>query len=194
MNKSTPINQLPSFVNDQQRQIVTNAQQAIGSINLPQNTQNQPELGDDDVEIQEALNDVNAQLHPQPQPQPIMRQMMPEQHEYPTMPNIPIENHDDIMYMQGRYQHPQMLTPPAPAPAPALSKKDWFSASDLITRFSDDLKLAAIIAAAVAVVHFIPFDSIIGKYFALEKVPYHDVILRAVFAAVIVLVIKNVIA
>lgn len=204
MNKSTPLNQLPNnpmmqntFVNDQQRQIVTNAQQAIGNINMPQNTQVQPDFGDDDAEIQEALNDVNAQLQPQPPPQrmqtppPQMMQMPQEYNQevlpHQMIPNIPIENQSDLMFMQGAraMAHPQQMLAPAP------QKKDWFNMSDFFERFADDVKLAVIIAIVVAAVHFIPFSSLIGKYIAVEKIPYHDIILRAVFAAVVIVAVKN---
>lgn len=213
MNKSTPLNQLPnnmmmqnSFVNDQQRHIVTGAQQAIGNQNIPQNTQLQPEIGDDDAEIQEALNDVNAQLQQnfqkqqqsqtRQQIQPIhMMQEPAEYHNQQSFPNIPIENQEDIMFMQGaRYpmQPPmmqqQMMQPPVNTP-----NKDTSFMSEFFTRFADDVKLAVLIAAVVALVYFIPFDSIIGKYFAIEKIPYHDVLLKALFAALIVVTLKNLI-
>jgi hypothetical protein len=75
MNKSTPISQLPSamqaqntFVNDQQKQMIQNAQQAIQNINLPQNTQIQQDIvNDDDATIQEVLNHINSSQHQQQQ-------------------------------------------------------------------------------------------------------------------------------
>ena len=204
MNKSTPLNQLPnnpmlqnSFVNEPQRQIVTNAQQAVGNMNMPQNTQMLPDGGDDDAEIQEALNDVNAQLMQQQQPQRPPQMMGAATHvqeseymaqqppQYMPMPNIPIENQAEMMFMQGAGPSRYIHAPSPVAPAPS------FTISDIMTRFADDVKLAVTIATVVAAVHFIPFDSIIGKYFAIENIPYHDIILRAVFAAIIVIVVKN---
>ena len=66
MNKSTPLSQLPStpsqgnFVNDQQRQMITQAQQAIQTSTFPQNTQISSDIvNDDDPTIQEVLNQFN---------------------------------------------------------------------------------------------------------------------------------------
>lgn len=208
MNKSTPINHLPgnqmmqnTFINEPQRQMVTNAQQAVGNITPPQNTQN--DAGDDDAEIQEALNDVNAQLHqqkpqmqmapPQPSPQD-MAELMGNPY---AVPNIPIENHADIAFLQGARYTPQMhMQPPAPMmlPSPPAPTKDWGGISTVINKFAAEIKLALIVASVVAVVHFVPFTSIVEKYIAIDKIPYHDIILRALFAAVAVVTIKNLVS
>lgn len=201
MSKSTPINQLPgqamppqgNFINDSQRQMVSGAQAAIGAIGMPQNTQlGGAEFGDDDAEIQEALNDVNAQIS---SPGPQMN----------SIPNIPIENPSDLMFMQGaQYQMPSpqqqqapppvaMQAPPAMAmPAPAASvKPGQMSFNDYLTRFGDDLKLAGVIFLAIIAVHFVPFESLIGKYIALDKIPYHDILIRAFVVAALVVTVKQ---
>lgn len=202
MNKSTPINQLPSsihnqaaFINESQRQIVTNAQNAVGNMNMPQNTQNNIDA-DDDAEIQDALNDVNAQLGLQasvssPPPPP----SLPKPPVYsPNIPSIPVENPSDVMFLQGaQYTMPPMqhasYSPQAPSPVPPMTLPT-VSYMDYVVRFSNELKLALLVLLAVFAVHFIPFDSMIGKYFAIDKIPYHDILVKAFFTAVIVVTIK----
>ena len=225
MNKSTPLNQLPNnpmmqtaFVNEQQRQMVTNAQQAVGSIQMPQNSQMQPDITDDDAEIQEALNDVHAQLQqPPPRPPSMMApatyitqpQQPPQQQEYfyqqqpqqppqyypaqQQLPNIPIENQADLMFMQGMNAPP----PPqavAPPPAVPVSKQTSNMLMDIVTRFADDVKLAAIVAVVVFAVRFIPISAVLGKYIALDRIPYSNIILQAVIAATFVVLLKNIIS
>lgn len=219
MNKSTPINQLPggfqqgSFINESQRQIVQNAQNAIGNISMPQNTQQQLDvIQDDDAEIQEALNDVNLQINGNAPPpthmqyqhqspdhiEPMMPQMpsqmsqMPQMSQMsqphmqmqhmPQLPNVPIENAQDIMYMK---QMPVMPQYPTQATEPTTGIKQ------ILFRFADDLKLAGVVFLTVFAVHYIPIESYVGKYFAIEKIPYHDTLLRAAVAALIVVLIKN---
>jgi hypothetical protein len=57
--------------------------------------------------------------------------------------------------------------------------------------FSDDLKLMAVIFFVVFAVHFMPLEAIIGKYIAIDKIPYHDKILNALAIAVLVIIVKN---
>jgi hypothetical protein len=212
MNKSTPLNQLPSgplgqntFVNDQQRQIVTNAQAAINTMQMPQNTQQTFDVGnDEEAEIQEALNDVNAQLHRQPTPQMQMPPPpMPVQHQQQMqqsmngyvqqMPNIPIENQADLMFMQngGQAPPPSMHMPMPPVPKFDISEPQ--TVKQIIIRFADDLKLGAAIIGVIFALHFVPIESIVGKYFAIEKIPHHQILIRAVLAAAIIIIIKNVV-
>lgn len=216
MNKSTPLNQLPqgplgqnAFVNDQQRQIVANAQTAINNMQMPQNTQQSFDVGnDEEAEIQDALNDVNAQLSrqmpqqmapqmqmPPPPMQPQM-QMPPQMQQMPpqfNMPNIPIENQNDMMFSQ----HPMVMPPPlslAPSPAAPHNSFDFGEPQGLkqiVMRFADDLKLGAIIFGVIFALHFVPIEAVIGKYFAIEKIPHHQVLIRAVLAASIAIVLKN---
>lgn len=210
MNKSTPLNQLPAgpigqnaFVNEQQRQIVTNAQAAINTLQMPQNTQQTYDVGnDEEAEIQEALNDVNVQLHRQnmPPPPPVMPQMHPQmqmqqmpspQMHMQGMPNIPIENQSDMMFMHNMMPSPAMQQPaangmPFDFGEPAGIKQ-------IIVRFADDLKLGLAIFAVIFALHFVPIETIVGKYFAIEKIPHHQILIRAVLAAIVVIIVKNII-
>ena len=68
MNKSTPLSQLPSqnsggsFINDQQKQMFSQAQAAIQSSTFPQNTslENNVTNTDEDPMVQELLNHFNT--------------------------------------------------------------------------------------------------------------------------------------
>lgn len=230
MNKSTPINQLPinpmmqnSFVNEPQRQMVTNAQQAIGNHNMPQNTQVANDI-DDDIEIKEALNDVNMQLQmqapPPPQipstPQMSQHQMQEMAKMQNMMPNVPVENPEDVLFMQGAQYHDDMnnnhermmaaqyapsyaMGPQGPHPslspsmAPPPMPVQYFTLMDYVMRFADDLKLAVIVLGVVIAVHFVPFHTFIGKYISLNNIPYHDILIRGLVAAVVIVLLKNLI-
>lgn len=94
MSKSTPLTQLPAtqqphqFVNEQQKHMVTQAQQATQSFALPQNTQSSNDVHvDDDATIQEVLNELNIKSMdnvpstPQPQQQMPIRQQEQQQQQ-----------------------------------------------------------------------------------------------------------------
>lgn len=146
---------------------------------------------DDDAEIQEALNDVAAQLaSPSPNPPP----KLPSNEEIMFMqaanriPQVPLQQPPP--HMQGYYL-PPAAAPPAPAPPPLPQAPDFFTSIRNLVYFSEDLKLMAVVFFVVFAVHFIPLESIVGKYIAIEKIPYHDKLLRAIVIAVLVVVVKN---
>jgi len=141
---------------------------------------------DDDAEIQEALNDVAAQLaSTSQQPHPPQKQ----------------PSNEEIMFMQAANRIPQVppqqpyyqMVPNAPAPAlaPSPPAPDFFTSIRNLVYFSEDLKLMAVVFFVVFAVHFIPLESIVGKYIAIERIPYHDKLLRAIVIAVLVVVVKN---
>lgn len=79
----------------------------------------------------------------------------------------------------------------APSPPPLPQAPDFFSSIRNLVYFSEDLKLMAVVFFVVFAVHFIPLESIVGKYIAIERIPYHDKLLRAIVIAVLVVVVKN---
>jgi hypothetical protein len=144
---------------------------------------------DDDAEIQEALNDVAAQLASTSQPLPPQKQPSNEEIMFMQAANrIP-----QVPMQQPYYQMVQNSAPaPVLAPTPPLPQApDFFTSIRNLVYFSEDLKLMAVVFFVVFAVHFIPLESIVGKYIAIERIPYHDKLLRAIVIAVLVVVVKN---
>lgn len=200
MNKSTPINQLPiagqqnMFVNDQQRNMVTQAQQAIGNSTLPQNTQLPSEvINEDDAAIQDMLNNLSqqdAQPSQYMQPSVQMPQIQSPQEELMRLAaanNLNINQLNQLMsgYGPGGYAPPasHFVQPPAQGYAKHLS--------GLKHVFSNELKLAGLVFFVVLIVQFVPFHRYIGRYVAIDKIPYNEVVLRAIIATLVVVVFKK---
>lgn len=204
MNKSTPIAQLPNniptqnqnFVNEQQRQYITQAQQAIGNSPMPQNTQLSADVvNDDDIVVQDILNQIHASSgteqgniqNPESSMNHLNHQMMMQHIASQNMPqNLPpgFGQGQQPMYPMsqlGAYGNPYEI-------ATSSGSLDYKS---YIVHFADDIKLATIVFLITIVVHFIPADKFIGRYFAIDNVPYNDIILRAILAALFVILIKK---
>ena len=190
MNKSTPISQLPSamqaqntFVNDQQKQMIQNAQQAIQNINLPQNTQIQQDIvNDDDATIQEVLNHINSSQQQQQQ----VHHVPPP----PTTHSIPDTNYqmDQQMMIQNLMNQNMMNQ----MQQPSLSHQVGMSNIDMFFHmFADDIKIALLILTLFILVNFIPVGSILGRYIAVDKIPYHDIILKGLLCAVMFILTKK---
>lgn len=195
MNKSTPLSQLPnaaqqqtSFVNDQQKQMVTNAQAAVQNINMPQNTQIPPEIiNDDDATIQEVLNQINSQKGGNN-----------------NLPPPSMQHHMEMMTQQAPPQmmDMSMMMPPSSAyqptyypPQPQMIPSSTGSSIELFLQFfADDIKLATLIFAVFVGVHFLPIGSMLSRYVAIDKIPYHDLLLKGIVATVIVIVVKKMIS
>lgn len=195
MSKSTPINQLPSqmgpqntFVNDQQRQMITQAQQAIGNSQMPQNTTLPNDiLNEDDSVIQDMLNNLNANQQQQ--------QDLQHQEEFLRMAALNHMNINQVMQQpQQQYMPPpsqQYFMPPmtpAAAPTQQLNMQQKF-----MSLMTSEFKLAGLVFAVVIIVQFVPFHRYLSKYIAIEKIPYHDIILRGILAALAVIIAKKLI-
>jgi hypothetical protein len=198
MNKSTPLSQLPStpsqgnFVNDQQRQMITQAQQAIQTSTFPQNTQISADIiNDDDPTIQEVLNQFNS-----PSPQPSL----------PENPNINYLQQQQVMaQMQQQQQQQQQLyaqmqqQQQIDSILPQLQSQmvsptlNNVIIKGYLTNLTDDIKLVALVFIIYIVVNFIPIESIISRYFSIDKIPYHQIILRALLAALLFMFLKKII-
>ena len=50
--------------------------------------------------------------------------------------------------------------------------------------FAPDVKLALMVFALVVCAHNVPLDAFLARYFAVERIPYHNVMLTAAFVAV----------
>lgn len=219
MNKSTPLSQLPStlqgtnpnqntFVTDQQKQIITQQQQAINSISMPQNTQlPQDIINDDDATIQEVLNHISSQSQGQSQSQ-MQGQSQPLQGQFQgniqqSQANIGLPHqgsgmlssndigfgtagYDNMLLQNMLNQMPSQQLPHVNTNAVHSSTIDMF-----MNVFADDIKLALLVLVMVIVVNFVPITTLLGRYIAIEKIPYHDILLKAILVAVLVVMLKR---
>lgn len=189
MNKSTPISQLPSqssatqtaFINDQQRQMITQAQNAISNSTLPMNTQiSNDVIQEDDAAIQDMLNNLSPQ-HESPAP---MQPQFPPQTTQEELLRIAAMNNLNVhqlnTLMSGYGPSTQTSEPPPSRYAQQIS-----------SILNSEIKIAGIVFFAVIAVHFLPISRVVGRYVALEKIPYHDVLLRAILASLAVVVVSS---
>lgn len=202
MNKSTPIAQLPtmnqqgSFINDQQRQMITNAQAAIQQSTMPQNTQLSSDIiNDDDPAIQEVLSQFNGggggggQLSAK---QEQMQNMSMVQQNHMQQQQMLAQLQAQQNYMENMAQMNQ-LVPPQPQIVPGSSAISTEVLKNYMVDISDDLTLTGLVLGLFVVVHFIPIENIITRYISLDKIPYHNIIIKAVFAAILFFFIKKLI-
>lgn len=218
MTKSTPLNQLPSmntqhsFVNDQQRQMVLQAQHAVNALPMPQNTQIQLDSNnEDDVTIQEVLNQIHSGNNstneenimnsmmgntetPTPQskqpmmtpqimaPQITQQMIPPPMVQAPPQPQY--EPYSQMQFMGQLPPQPQSIIDP-------LANDSDGSFTSFVGAIAEDIKFAAFIFVLFIVVHFIPIDKFLMKYFALDKIPYYDIILKALLAFVAVILFRK---
>lgn len=198
MNKSTPLNRLPTtipqpamggfgsdapaFVNDEQKHMVTQAQQAVQDFPLPQNTsidaskelENQPSDNETDETIQEVLNGLNqpyndADDHQQQEPQ---EEEEEEGYDQEEGIDYPYEQRQDTLEQpveNNETPHPKMMT-------------------SLIGMFIKDVKLIVIACLAFLFAQFVPIEQIISIYPIFEKFPYSNFILRSLLSSILVYV------
>jgi len=218
--KSTPINQLPmsngqnTFVNEQQRHMVLQAQNAINNMSLPQNTQISSDVvNEDDTTIQDVLNQINGgssgndvnensnmmnmqmnTMHqPSMPPQVMTPQMTPQMMSQPVIQKPPQPSYEQYMGMNGYMGQ----YPPQPQQFLNVSTHNVHdmendgSIMSFITNIADDVKLAAFVFVLFIVVNFIPADKHLSKYFAIDKIPYYDIIIKAIIAFIAVIVLKK---
>jgi hypothetical protein len=209
MNRSTPINNLQqgSFVNDQQRQIVMQAQQAITNMQLPQNTQltpvSQPNFdisNEDDAAIQEVLNQIQGTTssHANNGDQTSNTQVhTPQMTSIPTMPSQPIPYQNSIQNQQSDQNIPYLgQFPPQPQQYmdPSMFSNrlaEQNSMLNSITAVAQDVKLATFVFILFIIVQLVPADKFLIRYIAIDKIPYYHVIVKALIAFVAVIVFKK---
>jgi len=166
MSKSTPLNQLqappPSFVNDQQKHIVTQAQAAIQTFQNPQDSND-----DNNDQVQEVLQSISETFQMPAMPPP---QMPMPNFQLPPMPQQFIDNY-------------------APSNLYEIDTKISEDNNEMLLSkflvFDNDVKLAAVCAAVFVIVTFIPLEKLIFKYISLDRVPYSGIIMKALAAAVV---------
>lgn len=199
MSKSTPLNQLPSqpmiptaqtnqqqFLNEQQKQMVTQAQQAAQAFTLPQNTQMSTDIiTDDDATIQEVLNELNASSQPPqmiPSGMPVIEQI--------TIPQMTMNSTHDITQMQqinGMHQNADSAQPQMQEDrADNIEKSEQGVFQKLFNHFLKDVKLILILVLSYVFVTFVPVQNFISMYFmSIERIPYSSVVIRAILSSVI---------
>lgn len=209
MNRSTPINNLApnTFVNDQQRQIVMQAQQAINNMQLPQNTQLNQQNGqnfetqnEDDAAIQEVLNQIQAststptEQHVAPQQQLSIPALPPQPTHF--VQNAPDASNPPTMQYLGQYP-PQPLTPQQYFDNNAFaqtSTNEQNSMLSSITAVAQDVKLATFVFVVFIVLHFVPVDRFLLRYISMDKIYYYNIVTRALLAFVAVIIFKKFLA
>lgn len=215
MNKSTPISQLPAsmqtgngnFINEQQKQMITQAQQAISTMSMPQSSHNLDIASEDDATIQEVLNQINRPSSPQPQvsipppqepvmhsppPQVFMPQQVPFQQYAPPPPQIDLQSLYGLLQQQNQTSAIQDMstTPPGNVSNVASVTSNVFE--QFINVFGEDIKLGLIIIVAYTVIQFAPVTKLLSKYVAIEKIPHHTIIINSLIMALIVILTKRV--
>jgi hypothetical protein len=205
MNKSTPISQLSGgnttaniFMTNQQAAVMPQNTQNNTQINTQNNMQNNDMLAEDESTIQEVLNSINASQNMQTQQQqaPLQQQQTMQQQAAA------------LLAAQSQFQ--QHVVPPVQTmmdPIDALMMQNIAnsniannsfgmphsssSVEMFVQLFADDIKFAFVVGVVFIAVNFVPITSFLGNYVNIEKIPYHDVILKAVLAAVVVIAIKK---
>ena len=197
MNKSTPLSQLPnasqnSFVNEQQKLMITQAQQAIQNSTFPQNTQlSQDITNDDDPTIQEVLNQFNnnnnneqVQLLAQAQAQ-AQAQLQAQAQMVQLQSQAAHEQANQIYsQMQAQAQAQNNIIPQIIPPSSTIL-------GSYITNFTNDIKIIIAIFVLYIVIEFLPIETVLGKYIAIDKIPYHKILLRAILFAGLFILLKN---
>jgi hypothetical protein len=200
MNKSTPISQLSGgntpanmFITEQQKNMVANQQAAVGTMSLPQNTHGNDMLAEDESTIQEVLNSINASQTMQPPSNQLPPQQQP-QYQPATQNTIPqsqatMDQIDALMMQNMNMMHSNNFGMPS---VPIANFQNSSSSVEMfVSLFADDIKLAVMVGVVFIAVNFVPITSFLGKYVNIEKIPYHDIILKSVLAAVVVVAIKK---
>lgn len=205
MNKSTPISQLPmtapgngNFVSEQQKQMVAQAQQAISSMSLPQSSHNVEVAAEDDLTIQEVLNQINNTSAPPqyippeqptvqpPSPQPTYTQQYIQQVPFQTVssPSVDLQSIYNLLQQQNQ---PQAM--PVAENVTSVSGNVF---EQFINMFADDIKLGVIIMATYAIVQFAPISKVLGNYIAIEKIPYHSIVINSILIALVVIFTRRI--
>lgn len=213
--RSTPINQIipqqngqsTNFINDQQRQIVMNAQNAINTMQMPQNTQQPLDVSslDDDQTIQDVLNQIHtengassqSEAHaklPVMPPQLLTSHVTPQMIPTPVVQATPQVSPSQLDFNQMTNQFSNSLAQPQPMYIDPLQNHDESSIFSLVSSLAEDLKIAGLIFLLFVIVHFVPVDKLFMKYFALDRIPYYDIILKALVAFIVVILFRKVFA
>lgn len=189
--QSTPPLAQQHFVNDQQRNIVTNAQQASQSFTLPQNTQQSNDImNEDTATIQDALEALNNDSSAKGQPVNTNYQIQPSQQEIDdyiacmqSAQPPPIAYNPDIstIMMNTHQQIPN-----------SIGEVDMKSKliNDILS-WNDELKVALFGTAIFVLVYAFPIEKYIYKYISLDKIPNSNMVIKAIIMFVSILIISK---
>lgn len=151
---------------------------------------------EDDATIQEVLNQIAGETRQQEQPvvQPPPQSLPPVAFQQQQQPQ-PQQNMPNMMFSQqqmyqphsgGGYGHAsQYVANPAFAPGSVSSLER------LLAIFSSDLKLGMSTFVVVVFVIVLNPSRFFYRYIALEKIPYHDLIIKGVLISVAVVLIHR---
>ena len=192
--KSTPLSHLPSTA-------------------LPPTQEILP--GDDDTTIQAVLNEIagassgpapqQMQMQPQQAPpqQPVTSQQaafMAAQQQQATAAALSSVDTNTLLAMLGSNPasaHATMMPSPTQAmmsaQVPAATAQNSNNMMTLLMKvLTQDFKLATVVFVIYIAVSFVPVSNILGKYFDLSRVPYAELIIKAVVAAIgVTLLVKS---
>lgn len=211
MSKSTPINQLPQniiddgLINDQQRNIVNQAQNAIQNSVMPQNTSgNSDIINDDDATIQEVLNSIESGNTGNTQTQHITQMSVddmsgPQLDEY-RRERFRLENSNnnnintppppvggDNSQVQRSIIDNLIMNNPELFSTSGNDSTKWFIFDDL----KNDIKSGFVVFFIIIAVQLIPFETYLGKYISREVVVNHKVMIRALVGFILFILIKK---
>lgn len=191
MSKSTPLNQIPAnfqgqasgqFVNDQQRQMITQAQQAAQNFTMPQNSQLQPDIiPDNDNTIQDMLNELNGNAPIQDAP-PMMMYHQPQVPQPNMMENSLLNDQPNIPMMFPQNNNPSLQMQPQ-------GKPDFAS----LLVWNNDLKLVIVSIGLFIAVSVLPIEKYVFQYIALDHIPYSHVLIKAIIFGVALFVLTKIV-
>lgn len=152
------------FVNDQQRHLVQQAQQAQQVFAQPQSSQMSSDVNEDEAMLQEVFNSLNNAGPPQQQPTPTVHHSAPQPQAAP--PPVP------------QLATPTLMTP-VQAPAPAAQWWWWPPGASSV-----DVQHVLLSAGIIFGVGLLPL-AFVGTYVPLHRVPHGDLVLKALIAALV---------
>lgn len=155
-----------SYVNDQQKQLVMQAQQSIQSFQQPQDS-NVTHEGDNPDHIFETLQALDPSLFEQQKQQQL--QMQEQQLQQLQMQEL----------QQQQQQQNQQQMPQQNGQHMEQQKQGFF---DL---YSIEIKMSIICAIVFIIVSILPIEKIIFKYYSLDRIPYSNLILKAIISAIV---------
>ena len=192
MAKSTPLRQIQdsrngnSYINEQQMQMVTQAQQAAQAFQQPQDSSQLIDGAVDENAINELLQNITSETFAQAGDEPQMQSSIPQmQSSIPQMPtyfpspfNQPHNYIDDVAEM-----------PATNTKAGASGFMSMFSAGAL----NNDLKLAAICVTVFIIASHIPLEKLVYRYVSLDKIPYSQIVIKAILAGILFIILGRLI-
>lgn len=183
MSKSTLINQIPGggfanntnqFINEPQRQMVTQAQNAVQNFPMPQ--MQSDVIPENENSIQDMLNELSSGSVPQ----------MQEQLTMPPPPQTPPshQHHPMMSFPQPSMLDSSLLNDMQAAAATGFpgmqhDKQPMSSVQNLVA-WNNDIKTVTLAMGLFIVISALPIEKYVGRYVALERIPYSHVLVKAV--------------